>query len=179
MKRNAHLLDGFTPFLRKELRESWRSGRLPVVALVFFAFGLISPLTAKYLPDILQGAAGSVKIIFPAPQASDAVDQFLKNVAGATAGMIVGGRALTAAVPGAFQAAPPTRRRVSIGGRGVTHLVHWNRDEHRRNQEQRPYEELLEVAQSMLILRSRFVVRREAFARRTRFVAGAGATRFS
>ncbi|HEX8035363.1 MAG TPA: ABC transporter permease [Ktedonobacterales bacterium] len=82
MKRNARSLEGFMPFLRKELREAWRTGRLPVVALVFFAFGLISPLTAKYLPDILQGAAGSVKIIIPTPQASDAVDQFLKNVAG-------------------------------------------------------------------------------------------------
>lgn len=79
---NSHLLDGFIPFLRKELREAWRTGRLPVVALVFCAFGLISPLTAKYLPDILQSAAGSVKIILPMPQASDAVDQFLKNVAG-------------------------------------------------------------------------------------------------
>lgn len=80
MTRNAHLLDGFMPFLRKELRECWRTGRLPVVVLVFFAFGLISPLTAKYLPEILRGAAGSVKIILPPPQAADAVDQFLKNV---------------------------------------------------------------------------------------------------
>lgn len=82
MTHSAHILDGFMPFLRKELREAWRTGRLPVVALVFFAFGLISPLTAKYLPDILQSAAGSVKIVLPPPQASDAVDQFLKNVGG-------------------------------------------------------------------------------------------------
>jgi aminocarboxymuconate-semialdehyde decarboxylase len=45
---------------------------------------------------------------------------FLKNAAGATAGMIVGGRDLTDAAPGAFQAAQPTRRQVSIGGRRVT-----------------------------------------------------------
>ena len=82
MTRTTHLLDGFTPFLRKELRESWRTGRLPVIALVFFAFGLISPLSAKYLPDILQGATGSIRIIVPPPQAADAVDQFLKNVGG-------------------------------------------------------------------------------------------------
>ncbi len=82
MTLNKHLLAGFVPFLRKELRESWRTGRLPVVALVFFAFGLMSPLGAKYLPDILQSTAGSVKIVMPPPQAADAVDQFLKNVGG-------------------------------------------------------------------------------------------------
>ena len=46
--------------------------------------------------------------------------QLLKNVAGATAGMIVGGRGFTDAALGAFQAAPAARRRVSLGGRRVT-----------------------------------------------------------
>ena len=46
--------------------------------------------------------------------------QLLKNAAGATAGMIVCGRGLTEAAIEAFQAAPPARRRVSIGGRRVT-----------------------------------------------------------
>jgi aminocarboxymuconate-semialdehyde decarboxylase len=45
---------------------------------------------------------------------------FLKSVAGATAGMIVGHRDLTDATLGAFQASQPTRRQVSIGGRRVT-----------------------------------------------------------
>ena len=44
---------------------------------------------------------------------------FLKNVAGATAGMVIGGHGLVDAAFGAFQA-PPARRRVSIGGRRVT-----------------------------------------------------------
>ena len=46
--------------------------------------------------------------------------EFLKNVAGVTAGMVIGGGQLTDAAARAFQAAPPARRRVSIGGRGVT-----------------------------------------------------------
>ena len=46
--------------------------------------------------------------------------QLLKNVAGATAGMIIGGRGFTDAALGAFQAAPPARRRVSLGGRRIT-----------------------------------------------------------
>jgi aminocarboxymuconate-semialdehyde decarboxylase len=45
---------------------------------------------------------------------------FLKNVAGATAGMAIGGRGATDAALAAFQAASPPRRRVSISGRRVT-----------------------------------------------------------
>ena len=45
---------------------------------------------------------------------------FLRNVTGATAGMMIGGRGLADAALGAFQAAPPTRRRALIGGRRVT-----------------------------------------------------------
>ena len=46
--------------------------------------------------------------------------EFLKDVAGVTAGMAVAGRGAAHAALGAFQAAPPARRRVSIGGRRVT-----------------------------------------------------------
>lgn len=73
-------MDGFGVFLRKELREAWRTSRLPVIAGIFFIFGVMSPLLAKYTPEILQSVGGSVKIIVPPPQAADAVDQFLKNV---------------------------------------------------------------------------------------------------
>src|SRR5436190_3022136 len=46
--------------------------------------------------------------------------EVLRNVAGAAAGMVIGGRGFTDAALGAFQAAPQARRRVSIGGRRVT-----------------------------------------------------------
>ena len=47
--------------------------------------------------------------------------ELLKNVAGVTAGMVIGGRGLADAALEAFQAAPPpARRRVSIGGRRAT-----------------------------------------------------------
>ena len=45
---------------------------------------------------------------------------FLKNVAGATAGVFVGGRSLADAALEAVQGAPPARRRALIGGRRVT-----------------------------------------------------------
>ncbi len=73
-------MDSFVVFLRKELREAWRTSRLPVIVLIFFALGLMSPLLAKYTPELLKSLGGSITIVVPPPQTSDAVDQFLKNV---------------------------------------------------------------------------------------------------
>ncbi|HEX6123001.1 MAG TPA: ABC transporter permease subunit [Ktedonobacterales bacterium] len=78
-------MDGFGVLLRKELREMVRSNRLLVVGAVFLILGIISPLTAKYTPELLKligtGQSG-VQITFPTPTASDAIAQYLKNVAG-------------------------------------------------------------------------------------------------
>lgn len=79
-------MDGFGIFLRKELRESLRSNRLLVAVVIFAILGIISPLTAKYTPDLLKSlgtsATGGVTIIVPAPTVRDAIAQFIKNVAG-------------------------------------------------------------------------------------------------
>src|SRR5579859_7869669 len=76
---------GFGVFLRKELREALRSNRLLVVSVVFLLFGIISPVTAKYTPELLKligsGQSG-VTITFPTPTVADAIAQYLKNVAG-------------------------------------------------------------------------------------------------
>ena len=45
---------------------------------------------------------------------------FLKNVAGAAAGVVIGGHGLADAALGAVQGAPQTRRRAMIGGRRIT-----------------------------------------------------------
>jgi ABC-2 type transport system permease protein len=66
--------------LRKDLREQWRTLRLPVVALIFLVVGLGSPLLAKYTPEILKHAGGNIQIAVPTPTTADAVDQFIKNV---------------------------------------------------------------------------------------------------
>jgi ABC-2 type transport system permease protein len=76
---------GFSVFLRKELREALRGNRLLVVGVVFLLLGIISPLGAKYMPELLKlvgtGQAG-VTITFPTPTVNDAIAQYLKNVAG-------------------------------------------------------------------------------------------------
>ncbi|WIG58903.1 MAG: hypothetical protein OJF49_001650 [Ktedonobacterales bacterium] len=78
-------MDGFSIFLRKELRESLRTNRLLVVVAIFAILGIISPLAAKYTPELLKTlgtGSGGVTIILPTPTAKDAIAQFIKNVAG-------------------------------------------------------------------------------------------------
>jgi ABC-2 type transport system permease protein len=67
--------------LRKELLEQWRTRRVLVVAVVFGAIGIGSPLLARYTPELVKALAGDqFQITLPPPTAADAVDQFLKNV---------------------------------------------------------------------------------------------------
>ncbi|MGH2486425.1 MAG: ABC transporter permease subunit, partial [Ktedonobacterales bacterium] len=79
-------MDGFSIFLRKELRESLRTNRLLVTVVSFAILGIISPVTAKYTPELLKafgGNSGGVTIVVPTPTVKDAITQFIKNVAGA------------------------------------------------------------------------------------------------
>jgi ABC-2 type transport system permease protein len=78
-------MEGFGVLLRKELREAVRSNRLLVVGVVFLLLGIISPVTAKYTPELLKlvGTSQSgVQITVPPPTVADAIAQYLKNVAG-------------------------------------------------------------------------------------------------
>ncbi|MFL5718654.1 MAG: ABC transporter permease [Chloroflexota bacterium] len=69
--------------VRKELLESWRTMRLPIVGGLFLVVGLTSPLLARFLPEIITAAAGDQlpAIPIPTPVAADAVDQLWKNLA--------------------------------------------------------------------------------------------------
>lgn len=75
-------MTGFGVLLRKELAEAWQTRRLPVVAALFIVVGMISPLTARYLREIMQAALGDqLTIPIPAPTAVMAVEQLQKNLA--------------------------------------------------------------------------------------------------
>jgi len=72
----------FLVTLRKELLEQRRTHRLLVVATVLIVFGLVSPLAAKYTPEmmkLLPGGAAMAKLV-PPPTIMDAVKQYLKNL---------------------------------------------------------------------------------------------------
>ncbi|MFL5717712.1 MAG: ABC transporter permease, partial [Chloroflexota bacterium] len=71
-----------TVLVRKELLESWRTMRLPIVGGLFLVVGLTSPLLARFLPEIITAAAGDQlpAIPIPTPVAADAADQLWKNL---------------------------------------------------------------------------------------------------
>ena len=73
-------MNGFSILLRKELLEAWRTRRLPVVAVLFLVVGIVSPLTARYLPEIIKALGGQVQISIPPPVAADALAQLQKNL---------------------------------------------------------------------------------------------------
>jgi ABC-2 type transport system permease protein len=73
---------GLSTLGRKELLESWRTRRLPVVAVVFIGLGILSPLTARYLPEIIELAMGdqAIEIPIPEPTTASAVVQLQENL---------------------------------------------------------------------------------------------------
>ncbi|MEI7742988.1 MAG: ABC transporter permease subunit, partial [Chloroflexota bacterium] len=74
-------MTGFGILVRKELAEAWRTRRLPVVALLFLVIGIISPLSARYLNEILGAALGDqLPIKLPDPTAAMALEQLQKNL---------------------------------------------------------------------------------------------------
>ncbi len=74
-------MSGFAVLLRKELLEAWRTRRLPIIGLLFIAVGIVSPLTARYLNDILTAALGDqMTIPLPTPTAVTALEQLQKNM---------------------------------------------------------------------------------------------------
>jgi ABC-2 type transport system permease protein len=76
-------MTGLSVLLAKELGEQLRTLRLVVVAIVFVSFGILSPLTARYLPDLINSLGGQglgIVITLPTPTLNDAIDQILKNV---------------------------------------------------------------------------------------------------
>ena len=72
----------FRTLLAKEFREQWRTWKMIVFLAVFFITGIISPVLAKYTPEILKSIpnlpAGLADFI-PAPTVADSLAQYLKN----------------------------------------------------------------------------------------------------
>ncbi len=72
----------FLAALRKELMQQGRTKRLLVVTAMFALFGLMSPLLARFTPEILGSLEGAEQFadLIPDPTASDAMTQYIKNV---------------------------------------------------------------------------------------------------
>ena len=73
-------MSGLGPLVRRELLEQRRTYRLLVVLAVFAVIGIVSPLTALYINELLAAlGGGQIGITFPTPTAADAVAQLIKN----------------------------------------------------------------------------------------------------
>ncbi|OFY36123.1 MAG: hypothetical protein A2W91_04885 [Bacteroidetes bacterium GWF2_38_335] len=77
MKTNLFLV-----LIKKEFSEQWRSSRFLILLLVFLFFGIISPLTAKFMPDIISSMVKEQNITIQMPEGTwkDAMEQFVKNI---------------------------------------------------------------------------------------------------
>lgn len=67
--------------VKKEILEMVRTSRLLIWTVVCMIFGIISPLTAYYLPDIISafGATENIAITFGNITYHDSVEQYIKN----------------------------------------------------------------------------------------------------
>ena len=118
----------FGVLLRKEWLEAWRTYRLPIVAGLFLLVGLTSPLLARYLPEIVQAAAGDTlggAIEIPTPTTADAVDQLVKNLAqsGALAAILLAMGSVASELErgtAAFVLARPVRRGTFLAAKAVS-----------------------------------------------------------
>lgn len=71
---------GYYAFVKKELLEQLRTFKWLIVLSVFFLFGMMSPVMAKLLPDIMSGMEiEGMVIVMPEPTQMDAYGQFFKN----------------------------------------------------------------------------------------------------
>jgi ABC-2 type transport system permease protein len=75
-------MTGLAVFLGKELREHWRTRRLLVLAIVFVAFGIGSPLLARFTPELIATLTADEGLVIdvPPPTLADAVAQFVRNL---------------------------------------------------------------------------------------------------
>jgi ABC-2 type transport system permease protein len=74
---------GFRILLLKELREQVRTGRLIAVAAVFVLFGILGPLTDRYMKELIDAIgtqSGGFTVLVPPPSLAGDLSQIVKNL---------------------------------------------------------------------------------------------------
>lgn len=73
-------MNGYIAFTKKELQEQIRTYKWLIMLAVFFLIGMMSPVLAKVMPDMLSGMKiNSVTFTVGEVKVSDAYAQFFKN----------------------------------------------------------------------------------------------------
>jgi ABC-2 type transport system permease protein len=74
-------MKAFVAFTRKEFLELIRTYKLLILVVVFLFFGMLGPITAKHLPEIIKFAGlDPIALGIANPTAADSFAQFFKNV---------------------------------------------------------------------------------------------------
>lgn len=75
---------GYRTFVKKEFMENLRTHKLFIMIVVFFIFGIMSPLFAKLTPQLLASLSEAngieIPLHLPEPSALDSYTQFFKNI---------------------------------------------------------------------------------------------------
>lgn len=72
----------FLVFIKKEIMEACKTPKLVILGALFLFFGIMSPLTAKYMNEILAmvGEQQGISIVLPDPTYIQSYEQFFKNI---------------------------------------------------------------------------------------------------
>lgn len=74
-------MNNYLIFLKKELSESLKTYKFMMIIMIFLIVGILSPLSAKFLPEILSSVIPELSnIILPQPTSLDSWQQFFKNI---------------------------------------------------------------------------------------------------
>jgi len=66
--------------LQKELRQTWRTFRLPALYIVLLFLAITDPLSTRYMGEILGKFATGITIVAPPPSAEMAVGSFVSDI---------------------------------------------------------------------------------------------------
>jgi len=73
-------MSGYIAFLKKELMENTLNFKLVVMFAVFAVLGILSPVSTKFMPDIVSALTPQLGITFSEPAALDSWGEFYDNV---------------------------------------------------------------------------------------------------
>lgn len=72
----------FTAFLKKEVMEAYKTPKGIILGILFLFFGILSPLSAKYMNEIvaIAGQQQGISVTLPPSTYLDSYTQFFKNI---------------------------------------------------------------------------------------------------
>ncbi len=75
-------LNLFVATMSKEFRFQWRTKRVLIVLARFVVFGMLSPLLAKFTPQLISSIEGGEQLvdILPEPSVASALGQYIENI---------------------------------------------------------------------------------------------------